>query len=80
MQNTPIKLATLATLLIGPTALADYPATVLASNPLAYYRFEEAPGATTWSIPAVTVWILTIVFRLDYGPWFGWSGWLGSDF
>ncbi|MDB4428716.1 LamG domain-containing protein [Akkermansiaceae bacterium] len=47
MQNTPIKLATLATLLIGPTALADYPATVLASNPLAYYRFEEAPGATT---------------------------------
>ena len=47
MQNTPIKLAALATLLIGHTALADYPATVLASNPLAYYRFEEAPGATT---------------------------------
>ena len=47
MQNTPIKLATLTALLVGPTAMADYPATVLASNPLAYYRFEEAPGATT---------------------------------
>ena len=47
MQNTPIKLATLAALLIGPTVFADYPATVLASNPLAYYRFEEGPGATT---------------------------------
>nr|MBR9811323.1 hypothetical protein [bacterium] len=47
MQNTPIKLATLAALLIGPTVFADYPATVLASNPLAYYRFEEEPGATT---------------------------------
>jgi hypothetical protein len=46
MQNTPIKIATLTTLLIGPTALADYPATVLASEPLAYYRFEETPGAT----------------------------------
>ena len=46
MQSTPIKLATLTALLIGPTALADYPATVLASDPLAYYRFEEAPGAT----------------------------------
>ena len=46
MQNTLIKLATLAALLIGPMALADYPATVLASDPLAYYRFEEAPGAT----------------------------------
>lgn len=47
MQNTPIKLATLAALLIGPRVFADYPATVLASNPLAYYRFEEGPGATT---------------------------------
>ena len=47
MQNTPIKLATLAALLIGPRVFADYPATVLASNPLAYYRFEEEPGATT---------------------------------
>ena len=47
MQSTPIKLATLTALLIGPTALADYPATVLASDPLAYYRFEEGPGATT---------------------------------
>ena len=40
-------LATLTALLTGPMARADYPATVLASNPLAYYRFEEAPGATT---------------------------------
>jgi len=47
MQNTPMILATLTALLTGPMARADYPATVLASNPLAYYRFEEAPGATT---------------------------------
>ncbi len=40
-------LAPLTALLTGPMARADYPATVLASNPLAYYRFEEAPGATT---------------------------------
>ncbi len=42
-----MKLATLAALLVGPMALADYPATVLSSNPLVYYRFEEGPGATT---------------------------------
>ena len=47
MQNTPIKLASLSALLIVPRVFADYPATVLDSNPLAYYRFEEGPGATT---------------------------------
>lgn len=26
---------------------ADYPTTILADHPIAYYRFEEAPGATT---------------------------------
>lgn len=47
MKLEPIKLATLAALVVGPCAFADYPATVLSSNPLAYYRFEEGPGATT---------------------------------
>lgn len=47
MKLEPLKLATLAALVVGPSAFADYPATVLSSNPLAYYRFEEGPGATT---------------------------------
>jgi hypothetical protein len=47
MKLEPVRLSTLAALVVGPTAFADYPATVLSSNPLAYYRFEEAPGATT---------------------------------
>ena len=32
---------------LTPLAQADFPGTVLADSPLAYYRFEEAPGATT---------------------------------
>ena len=34
-------------LLLAQSAFADFPAAVLADDPLVYYRFEEAPGATT---------------------------------
>ena len=30
-----------------PSAFADLPGAIVADGPLAYYRFEEAPGATT---------------------------------
>jgi hypothetical protein len=47
MKLEQTKLATLAALIVGPAAFADYPNTVLSSDPLVYYRFEEGPGATT---------------------------------
>ena len=43
----PKTLITTALVLSAPVALADYPGVVLADAPLAYYRFEEAAGATT---------------------------------
>jgi hypothetical protein len=45
IMKNPI--CTLATLLVTSPAFADYQSEVLADNPLAYYRFEEAVGATT---------------------------------
>ena len=38
------KLASIAAV---PSAFADLPGAIVADGPLAYYRFEEAPGATT---------------------------------
>ena len=38
------KLVSLAAM---PSAFADLPGAIVADSPLAYYRFEEAPGATT---------------------------------
>ena len=38
----------------GAVKAADYPSTVLADNPVLYYRFEELPGATTASNAATT--------------------------
>ncbi|HJM62882.1 MAG: choice-of-anchor J domain-containing protein [Roseibacillus sp.] len=46
MKNRTLGIIALA-LVAAPVALADYPAVVLADSPLAYYRFEEVPGAGT---------------------------------
>ena len=46
MKNRTLNIIALA-LVAAPVALADYPAVVLADSPLAYYRFEEVPGAGT---------------------------------
>ena len=37
----------LASIAAVPSAFADLPGAIVADGPLAYYRFEEAPGATT---------------------------------
>jgi len=37
----------LAMAVVSTARAADYPTTILADNPSAYYRFEELPGATT---------------------------------
>ena len=47
MKTHTLILPTLASLLTASTVHADFPAAVGADNPLAYYRFEEAAGATT---------------------------------
>lgn len=47
MKTHRIILPTLASFLMAPTVHADFPGAVVSDNPLAYYRFEEAPGATT---------------------------------
>lgn len=47
MNTHSILSKTLSALLVASSAYADYPAVVVAADPLAYYRFEEAPGATT---------------------------------
>ncbi|MDA7629878.1 LamG domain-containing protein [Akkermansiaceae bacterium] len=41
------KLSLLPAFLLIQSAFADFPAAVVADSPLAYYRFEEAAGATT---------------------------------
>lgn len=38
---------TLTALMAVSSAYADFPGSVVADSPLVYYRFEEAPGATT---------------------------------
>ena len=46
MKANTLLVCSLAVML-SPIARADFPAAVMADAPLAYYRFEEAPGATT---------------------------------
>ena len=43
---TPFAVA-LAMAVVGTARAADYPTTILADKPSAYYRFEELPGSTT---------------------------------
>ena len=45
-MKTRILITAAFALAATPMAMADYPAVVLADSPLAYYRFEEEPGAS----------------------------------
>ena len=45
-MKTRILITAAFALAATPMAMADYPAVVLADSPLAYYRFEEVPGAS----------------------------------
>ncbi len=47
MKTHPFILPTLASLLTASVVHADFPGAVNSDSPLAYYRFEEVPGATT---------------------------------
>ena len=48
LRSFALPSLTAASLLLGLCpAHADYPSTILADNPSAYYRFEELPGAST---------------------------------
>lgn len=47
MKRHTLLHANLTALMMASPALADFPAAVVADGPLAYYRFEEDPGATT---------------------------------
>ena len=49
-----LLLAAFALFTVPAANAADYPSTVLADNPVLYYRFEELPGATTASNAATT--------------------------
>ena len=46
-MKTRTFLALTSMVVVSPVAWADYASAVLADSPLAYYRFEEAAGATT---------------------------------
>ena len=48
-MNSSSLIATVLLISTGSATMADYPAVVIADSPLAYYRFEESPGATTIS-------------------------------
>ncbi|MDB4544486.1 LamG domain-containing protein [Akkermansiaceae bacterium] len=47
MNKRILTLTKLASMAAVSTAFADFPGAVTTDGPLAYYRFEEAPGATT---------------------------------
>ncbi|MGA2751281.1 MAG: LamG-like jellyroll fold domain-containing protein [Verrucomicrobiota bacterium] len=47
LLRRPIVAATALVIAAGAAKAADYPTTILGDNPVAYYRFEELPGATT---------------------------------
>ena len=48
-MNSSSLITTVLLISTGSATMADYPAVVIADSPLAYYRFEESPGATTIS-------------------------------
>jgi len=47
MNKQKILMTTLASIVVMPSSFADLPGAIAADGPLAYYRFEEAAGATT---------------------------------
>lgn len=47
MKKHTLLNSSLTALMMVLPAMADFPAAVVADGPLAYYRFEEDPGATT---------------------------------
>ena len=58
-------LAAFALFTVPAANAATYPETVLADNPVLYYRFEELPGATTATNAATTGAALDGTYKLQ---------------